>query len=41
MKPIIVSEEEREPDSLLGEVKDAILTLKNNKAPGRTRFRQN
>jgi len=34
MEPIVVSEEEREPDLRLGEVKNAILLLKNNKAPG-------
>jgi len=34
MEPIVVSEEEREPDILLNEVKDAILLFKNNKAPG-------
>jgi len=35
MEPIVVSEEERKPDNLLDEVKDAILLLKNSKAPGK------
>jgi len=34
MEPIVVSEEEKEPDALLDEEKDAIPLLKNNKAPG-------
>jgi len=34
MEPNVVSEEEREPYTLLDEVKDAILLFKNNKAPG-------
>jgi len=32
MEPIVASKEEREPDILLDEVKDAILLFKNNKA---------
>jgi len=41
MKPIVVSEEEREPDILLGEVKDAIFLFKNNNAPRENQIRQN
>jgi len=41
MEPTVVSEEEREPDILLDEVKDAILLLKIIMHQGKTRFRQN
>jgi len=39
MEPVVASEDEREPDILLDEVKDTILLFQNSKAPGKDQIR--